>query len=67
MDHGVTGHDDSAAPTRGAMPKLPAAYVELLSRLEDMDVYVHQITANWPKPRGIGHGDGSQTSIARAA
>lgn len=44
MDHDVTSHDPSAAPTRGA--SLPQAYVELLSRLEDMDVYVHQITVH---------------------
>lgn len=52
MDHDVTGHDPSAAPTRGASP--PQAYVELLSRLEDMDVYVHQITVHWPKSERHG-------------
>lgn len=46
MDHDVTSHDPSAAPTRGA--SLLQAYVELLSRLEDMDVYVHQITVPFP-------------------
>ena len=52
MDHDVTSHDPSAAPTRGAT--LPQAYVELLSRLEDMDVYVHQITVHWPKSERHG-------------
>ena len=52
MDHDVTSHDPSAAPTRGA--SLPQAYVELLSRLEDMDVYVHQITVHWPKSERHG-------------
>ncbi|WP_119335008.1 four helix bundle protein [Hydrogenophilus thermoluteolus] len=52
MDHDVTSHDLSAAPTRGA--SLPQAYVELLSRLEDMDVYVHQITVHWPKSERHG-------------
>lgn len=52
MDHDVTSHDPSAAPTRGASP--PQAYVELLSRLEDMDVYVHQITVHWPKSERHG-------------
>jgi len=47
MDHDVTSHDPSAAPTRGA--SLPQAYVDLLARLEDMDVYVHQVTQHWPK------------------
>jgi hypothetical protein len=45
MGHGMTGHGSSAAPTRGAYEeRLPDAYVELLTLLEDMDVYVHQIT-----------------------
>lgn len=52
MSHDVTSHDPSAAPTRGA--SLPQAYVELLSRLEDMDVYVHQITVHWPKSERHG-------------
>ena len=52
MDHDVTSHGPSAAPTRGA--SLPQAYVELLSRLEDMDVYVHQITVHWPKSERHG-------------
>ncbi len=52
MSHDVTSHDPSAAPTRGASP--PQAYVELLSRLEDMDVYVHQITVHWPKSERHG-------------
>ncbi|WP_058615533.1 four helix bundle protein [Tepidimonas taiwanensis] len=54
MSHDVTGHEPSAAPTRGAQPALPQAYVELVSRLEDMDVYVHQITAHWPKAERHG-------------
>ncbi|GAB4300259.1 MAG: hypothetical protein Kow0096_20130 [Thiohalomonadaceae bacterium] len=53
MGYGMTGHDSSAAPTRGAPDayedRLPQAYVELLTLLEDMDVYVHQITQHWPK------------------
>ena len=52
MSHDVTSHDPSAAPTRGA--SLPQAYVELLSKLEDMDVYVHQITVHWPKSERHG-------------
>lgn len=52
MSHDVTSHDPSAAPTRGA--SLPQAYLELLSRLEDMDVYVHQITVHWPKSERHG-------------
>lgn len=53
MGHDMTGHESSAAPTRGASEayeeRLPQAYVELMTLLEDMDVYVHQITAHWPK------------------
>ncbi|TCS72092.1 23S rRNA-intervening sequence protein [Sulfuritortus calidifontis] len=53
MSHGMTGHDASDAPTRVASEayedRLPQAYVELLTLLEDMDVYVHQITQHWPK------------------
>jgi hypothetical protein len=55
MGHGMTGHGSSAAPTRGAYEeRLPDAYVELLTLLEDMDVYVHQITQNWPKAERHG-------------
>ncbi|MEO1766804.1 four helix bundle protein [Thiobacter aerophilum] len=54
----MTNHDSSAAPTRGASPshdgRLPQAYVELLTLLEDMDVYVHQITQHWPKAERHG-------------
>ena len=50
MSHDMTGHESSAAPTRGAYEeRLPEAYIELLTLLEDMDVYVHQITTHWPK------------------
>lgn len=54
MGDGMTGHESSAAPTRGASEgsyedRLPQAYVELLTLLEDMDVYVHQITTHWPR------------------
>lgn len=55
MSHDMTGHDSSAAPTRGAYEeRLPEAYIELLTLLEDMDVYVHQITQNWPKTERHG-------------
>lgn len=55
MDNGMTRHDASAAPTRGAYEdSLPQAYIELLTLLEDMDVYVHQITQQWPKSERHG-------------
>ena len=55
MSHDMTGHESSAAPTRGAYEeRLPEAYIELLTLLEDMDVYVHQITQNWPKTERHG-------------
>lgn len=55
MGNDMTGHESSAAPKRGASDaaayedRLPQAYVELVTLLEDMDVYVHQITQHWPK------------------